>query len=347
MNDREFQGAERLVFSGELSDDVRHEASLRPRRLAEYVGQPRLVENLAVYLEAARRRERPLDHLLLAGPPGLGKTTLAHIVSEEMGTSLRVTAGPAIQRSGDLASLLTHVEPGEVLFIDEIHRLATAVEEVLYGAMEDFVLDLTIGQGPGARSVRLDLPPFTLIGATTRSGLLSAPLRDRFGIVERLEFYGADDLRTILAKAAERLGVELTPDAAHEIAGRSRGTPRVALRLLRRLRDFALVEGDGAIDLELARTSLVRLGIDERGLDGLDRRLLETILDHYGGGPVGLGTLAASIGEEADTLEEVCEPFLIQAGMLERTPRGRCATRTAAEHLGRSGPATGRTLFDG
>jgi Holliday junction DNA helicase RuvB len=339
------QGPDRLLRGARGDEDLGHETDLRPRRLDDYIGQRRLVANLQVYLEAARLRAKPLDHVLLAGPPGLGKTTLAHIMAEELSTRLRTTSGPAIERPGDLAALLTHLEPGDVLFIDEIHRLGTVVEEVLYPAMEDFVLDLTIGQGPASRSVRVDLPPFTLVGATTRSGLLSAPLRDRFGIVERLEFYPPEELETIVERAARRLGIPIESDAAFEIASRSRGTPRVALRLLRRIRDFAVVEAGGAIDRPLARESLRRLGIDDLGLDPLDRRLLTVIVENHGGGPVGLGTLAASLGEEPDTLEEVCEPFLIQVGFLERTPRGRCATAKAFRHLGLRSPG-GPSLFD-
>ncbi|RMG48853.1 MAG: Holliday junction branch migration DNA helicase RuvB [Acidobacteria bacterium] len=332
------EGARERIVAGEpLAEELRVEADLRPRRLDQYVGQQRLKDNLAVYLEAARRRRRPLDHVLFAGPPGLGKTTLAHVIAGELGANLRTTSGPAIERAGDLAALLTHLEPGDVLFIDEIHRLGTAVEEVLYPAMEDFALDLTIGQGPGARSVRVELPPFTLVGATTRSGLLSAPLRDRFGIVERLEFYPPEDLVRILFRASERLGVEIEEEAAEEIARRSRGTPRVALRLLRRLRDFADVRGGGRLGIDVARDALERLGIDEMGLDALDRRFLRVIVDHHRGGPVGLNTLAASLGEEPDTLEEVVEPYLIQIGFIERTPRGRVATARAAAHVGAPG----------
>jgi Holliday junction DNA helicase RuvB len=332
-------GRDRLVDPGVAGEEVRLEADLRPRTLGEYVGQEHITSNLRVYVEAARRRGKPLDHVLLAGPPGLGKTSLAHVLAAELEARIRTTSGPAIERAGDLAALLTSLEPGELLFIDEIHRLGTVVEEVLYPAMEDFALDLTIGQGPAARSVRVDLPPFTLVGATTRSGLLSAPLRDRFGIVERFSFYPSSDLEQILRRAANRLDAELRADAAAEIAARSRGTPRVALRLLRRIRDFADVEGAGVITLDLSRESLERLGVDDLGLDALDRRLLTLIVDDHGQGPVGLNTLAASLGEEPDTLEEVAEPYLLQIGFLERTPRGRVATAKACKHIGRSGSA--------
>ena len=335
----------RVVGSLGSTDDFQHESNLRPERLADFVGQQAVAENLRVYIEAARRRGRSLDHILFSGPPGLGKTSLAHVVAEEMGVHFRGTSGPAIERTGDLAALLSQIEPGEVLFIDEIHRLGTVVEEVLYPAMEDFELDLMMGQGPAARAIRMALPPFTLIGATTRSGLLSAPFRDRFGIIERLDFYPPKDLEHILARAADRLQVELDSAAATEIGSRSRGTPRVALRLLRRIRDFADVDASGQITFDVAKTALGRLGVDELGLDALDRRLLEVIIEHYGGGPVGLGTLSASLGEEQDTLEEVCEPYLIQIGFLERTPRGRVATPHAARHLGRDLPGRA-SLFE-
>ncbi len=327
-------GDDRIVSAAASGDDLRHEQGLRPSRIAEFIGQENVTANLAVYIEAARRRQKPLDHVLFAGPPGLGKTSLAHVIATEMGSTLKQTSGPALERAGDLAALLTRLEPGDVLFIDEIHRLGTVVEEVLYPAMEDFSLDLTIGQGTGSRSVRIDLPPFTLIGATTRSGLLSAPLRDRFGIVERLEFYPKEHLAEIVRRAAPKLGARIVGEAALELSARSRGTPRVALRLLRRLRDFAEVEGDGELTCEIARAALVRLGVDELGLDALDRRLLGVVIENHGGGPVGLGTIAAALGEETDTLEEVSEPFLIQIGFLERTPRGRVATESARRHLG-------------
>ncbi len=335
---------ERLVSPAVTVEDRVHEASLRPSRIDEFVGQAQVTDNLKVYLEAARRRGRPLDHVLLAGPPGLGKTSLAHIIAAEMGAGLKQTAGPALERAGDLAALLTHLERGDILFIDEIHRLGPVVEEVLYPAMEDFSLDLTVGQGPGARSVRIELPPYTLVGATTRAGLLSGPLRNRFGITERLDFYPPKDLAEILERAAPKLGAAVEREAASEVASRARGTPRVALRLLRRLRDFADVQGDGRITAALAREALVRLGVDELGLDALDRRLLSVILEHHGGGPVGVNTIAAALGEEPDTLEEVSEPFLIQIGFLERTPRGRMATERARQHVGvpRAG---GPTLF--
>jgi len=319
------------VKPGEASLEER----LRPRSLDEMIGQDRLRENLGVFIRAARERKEPLDHLLFHGPPGLGKTSLAHVVATEMGAHLRVTSGPAIERPGDLAALLSNLEPGDVLFIDEIHRLAPAVEEILYPAMEDFQLDIVIGQGPGASSIRLDLPHFTLIGATTRAGMLTSPLRDRFGWVTRLEYYPPADLERILERAARVMGARIAPEAQREISCRSRGTPRVANRLLRRVRDFAEVGGGpgGEILHEVACYSLERLEVDEAGFDRLDRKLLSTLVEKFDGGPVGLETLAAAVGEDKGTLEDVVEPYLIYQGFLDRTPRGRVATRIAHEHL--------------
>jgi Holliday junction DNA helicase RuvB len=318
-------------------EEIRIETALRPRSLEEYVGQRQVVDNLCVFIEAARQRGEPLDHVLLAGPPGLGKTTLAHIIAHEMRASIRATSGPAIERAGDLAAILTNLEPNDVLFIDEIHRLSPTLEEILYSAMEDFQLDLVVGQGPTARTVKLDLPRFTLVGASTRVGLLTSPLRERFGIVHHLEFYPAEDLRRILARSARLLDVTLEEDAADEIARRARGTPRIANRLLRRVRDFAQVEGQPRVGLETARGALERMRVDKRGLDEVDRRLLVAIGEKFGGGPVGLNTLSAAIGEEKDTIEEFIEPFLVQIGFLDRTPRGRCVTPLAREHLGLGG----------
>ncbi len=318
------------------------DAALRPKRLAEYIGQQKIRANLEVYIEAARTRGEALDHVLLYGPPGLGKTTLAAIIANELGVQFRATSGPVIERPGDLAAMLTNIEPGDVLFIDEIHRLSPQVEEILYPAMEDFQLDIVIGQGPAARSIKMDIPRFTLIGATTRAGLLTNPLRDRFGVIERLAFYTHDELAAIVRRSAGLLGVEATPDGAMEIARRSRGTPRIANRLLRRVRDFAEVRHGGVIDREVADASLARLEVDHLGLDAMDRRLLAVLIDNYRGGPVGLDTLAASISEERDTIEDVIEPYLLQEGLIARTPRGRIATPLAYTHLKRDLPDDGR-----
>lgn len=330
----DFAFENRLVTAQELEEDTGTEKGLRPLSLTEYIGQTKVKENLAIYMEAAKRREGALDHVLLYGPPGLGKTTLSAIIAHEMGVNLRITTGPAIERPGDLAAILTNLSPGDVLFIDEIHRLNRAVEEILYPALEDHAIDIVVGKGPSARSLRVDLPEFTLVGATTRAGQLSAPLRDRFGIVQRLELYTPEQLCDIIRRSAQILEIPCTADGALELARRSRGTPRIANRLLRRVRDFADVIGNGEITEEIAKMALHRLEIDELGLDSNDRRMLDMIIKGYGGGPVGLETLASALGEEAVTLEDVCEPFLMQLGFLSRTPRGRCATALAYQHLG-------------
>ncbi len=347
----EFDFENRIVAPQVIKDDDGDlDYSLRPKTLSEYIGQDKVKENMRIYIEAAKKRGEALDHVLLYGPPGLGKTTLSNIIAHEMGVNIRVTSGPAIEKTGDLAALLTSLQAGDVLFIDEIHRLSRAIEEILYPALEDFAIDFVIGNGPAARSIRIDLQRFTLIGATTRSGQLSAPLRDRFGIIQRLELYSPEDLTEIITRSAAILGVAIDREAAVEMASRSRGTPRIANRFLKRVRDYADVMSDGRITKDIAKIALDRMEVDPLGLDSLDKRMLSMIINGYGGGPVGLETLASAIGEEAVTLEDVCEPFLMQLGFLARTPRGRCATDLAYRHLGIKKPSDGNgaqtTLFD-
>jgi Holliday junction DNA helicase RuvB len=337
--------SDRLVAAARVDEDAQYEVGLRPRSLNDYIGQDRVRDNLHVSIEAAKGRAEALDHVLLYGPPGLGKTTLAYVIGNEMGVPVRATAGPVIEKPGDLVAMLTNLQRHEVLFIDEIHRMAPAIEEILYPALEDYEVDIVIGQGPSARSVKVPVQPFTLIGATTRAGLLTAPLRARFGIVHRLDFYGQRDIDEIVRRSARILGVPIDADATSEIGRRSRGTPRIANRLLRRVRDYAQVRADGHITLEVARAALQLLEVDERGFDDVDRKLLRTIIDKFGGGPVGVNSLAAAINEERDAIEDMYEPFLIQAGFLDRTPRGRVATDRAYEYFGLPSPGRGSRLW--
>lgn len=325
---------ERFVTAEQAGDDEAIERALRPKQLVDYIGQPAVVEQMQIFVPAARNRNEPLDHTLIFGPPGLGKTTLAHIIANEMGVGFKQTSGPVLERPGDLAALLTNLEPHDVLFIDEIHRLSAVVEEILYPAMEDYQIDIMIGEGPAARSIKLDLPPFTLVGATTRAGMLTNPLRDRFGIIQRLEFYQVTHLVEIVQRSARLTGLPMDQAGAQEIAARSRGTPRIANRLLRRVRDYADVRADGSVDRAVAQAALDMLHVDQRGFDHQDRRLLETLLHKFSGGPVGLDNLAAAIGESRDTIEDVLEPYLIQQGFLVRTPRGRMATKLCYRHFG-------------
>ncbi|MDY0291810.1 MAG: Holliday junction branch migration DNA helicase RuvB [Desulfuromonadaceae bacterium] len=338
--------SERLIDPEHIEDDEHFENPLRPRTLAEYIGQEQAKRNLEVFIMAARKRAEALDHVLFYGPPGLGKTTLANIIASEMGVNIKSTSGPVIEKAGDLAAILTNLEEGDILFIDEIHRMSAVVEEILYPAMEDYQIDIMIGQGPSARTIKLDLPRFTLVGATTRAGLLSSPLRDRFGVISRLQFYTDAELAVIVRRSAGILQIPISDDGGMEIARRSRGTPRIANRLLRRVRDFAQVEGDGTISRSAADQALLRLEVDRLGFDHMDSTLLKTIIDKFGGGPVGLDTLAAAIGEEKDTIEEVIEPFLLQQGYLSRTPRGRIATELAYKHFQRHKNLSSNNLFD-
>lgn len=334
IDDRISAEADRTVNPDIRQEDLNYEMNLRPKTFSDFVGQEKIKENLKIFIAATTQRNEPLDHVLFCGPPGLGKTTLAHIMATELKVNIKTTSGPVLERQGDLAAILTNLSDLDILFIDEIHRLPRIVEEVLYPAMEDYQLDIIIGQGPNARTLKLNLPRFTLIGATTRTGLLTSPLRDRFGVINRLEFYDPADLKKIVLRSAGILGVKVAGDAALEIASRSRGTPRIANRLLRRIRDFAQVKGTGTIDLTITKKSLIALDVDERGLDDMDRRLLSTIIEKFSGGPVGIETLAASLREDRETIEDVYEPYLLQEGLIERTPRGRLATKHAYQHLG-------------